>query len=130
MTQLMMIVEIFVAQCQGIDALPEQIGQRMVTTGFTPGISQRPCNRAGQIHLLVDLGEQWNTGVAGDVTTAEISFNFMAFNRWKFDQSLVAFCHGGIVPEYLFRNYILRGLNDSVVLFGELSGLIWPTPVK
>ena len=35
----------------------------------------------------------------------------------------MAFCHGGIVPEYLFRNYILRGLNDSVVLFGELSGL-------
>jgi len=27
--------------------------------------------------LLIDLSEQWNTGITGDVTTAEISFNFM-----------------------------------------------------
>jgi hypothetical protein len=36
---------------------------------------------------------------------------------------LVAFCHGGIVPEYLFGSYILRGVYDSVVLFGELFRL-------
>jgi hypothetical protein len=34
--------------------------------------------------------------IAGDVTAAKIGFNFAAFNGWKFERSLVAFCHGGI----------------------------------
>ena len=123
MAQFTVIIEVLVAQGKGIDSLFEQFQQRVVATCLTPSIGDRPGNGLGQPHLFVDPGQERNTAIAGDVAAAEVGFNFAAFNRWKFDQSLVAFCHGGIVPEYLFRNYILRGLNDSVVLFSELSGL-------
>ena len=62
---------------------------------FAPGVVHDTRNRASQPRLLIDLGEQGNAGITGDVTTAETGFDFSASNGWKFDGSLVAFCHGG-----------------------------------
>jgi hypothetical protein len=94
--QVAVVVQVFIAQGQAIDTLLEQFKQRVITAGLAAGISDSPGNGPNQTHLLVNLGDEPDTTIAGDVTAAKIGFNFAAFNGWKFERSLVAFCHGGI----------------------------------
>jgi len=96
MAQFTVIIEVLVAQGKGIDSLFEQFQQRVVATCLTPSIGDRPGNGLGQPQLLVELGQEGDTAIAGDVAAAEIRFNFTAFNSWKFERCLVAFCYGGI----------------------------------
>tara|TARA_B100001540_G_scaffold259475_1_gene237825 strand:- start:1754 stop:2116 length:363 start_codon:yes stop_codon:yes gene_type:complete len=68
----------------------------MITAGPAAGIAHGSSDGPEQAHVLVDLGKEPDTTIAGDVTATEIGFNFSSFNGWKWKQTLVAFCHGGI----------------------------------
>ena len=78
--QFLVVVEIFIAQCQGVNPLPEEFLLRVIATGLPPVIGNRFGHCLGQAHLLVDLCEESDTAIAGDITAPEISFNFTTFN--------------------------------------------------
>lgn len=96
MAQFTVVVQVLIAQGQAINTLLEQFEQRVIAAGLAAGISDSPGHGPNQTHLLVNLGNDADTTIAGDATAAKIGFNFAAFNGWKFERSLVAFCHGGI----------------------------------
>jgi hypothetical protein len=94
--QVAVVVQVFIAQGQAIDTLLEQFKQRVITAGLAAGISKDPGNRSSQSHLGINLCQQRDATVAGDVAAVKIGFNFSAFDGWKWERILVAFCHGGI----------------------------------
>jgi hypothetical protein len=89
------VIQVLIPESQPIDPLPEEFQERVITAGFAVVIANGLGNRPGQADLLVYLGKEANTTVTADVTAVEIGFNFTAFDGWKFERTLVAFCHGG-----------------------------------
>ena len=81
---------------KAIDALLEQTEQRVIAAGPAAGIIHRPGHGLGQPQLPIDLGKQSDALITSDIAAAEIGFNFAAFNGWKWERTLVAFCRGGI----------------------------------
>jgi hypothetical protein len=73
-----------------------------------------------------DLGQERDTAVTGDVAAAEISFNFTALNGWKFERSLVAFCHGGIFLLIGLDTLIFKIFPPFYYPLREIFGLWWP----
>ena len=78
-----MIIWIFIAHWQPIDLLRDQFQYRMVAVSLAPAISKGTGNGAAQAHPLIDLGEERNAAVTGDVAAAEIGFDYTAFKGWE-----------------------------------------------
>ena len=95
MAQLLVIVEVFIAQGQGIETLSYQGVQCVVATGSAARITDGLRHRAGQPDTPIHLAQQHGAAIAGDITPAEFGFNPATFYTWKFEGSLVTFCHGG-----------------------------------
>ena len=81
MAQLVMIVQVFVAQSQGVDALPQQRQQRVLATGFAVRIAQPPGERLGQTEFAANGAEQRDAAVAGDVAAAKLRLDLAASRR-------------------------------------------------
>jgi len=69
-----------------------------------------PGHRACQCFVLSDPDQDSDSAIAGIFAAAEISFDFTLFDQWKLDESLVAFCRGGIscyegVDTLIFRTF-------------------------
>ena len=89
-----MVIEVFVAQRQTIQALPYQAGQIVQTTGTTARISDRMRYRLAQSEPAIGLLQQQYAAVTGDIATGESSFDPAAFTGWKVKRVLGTFCHG------------------------------------
>jgi len=95
MTQSVMVIEILVAERDGIQALPQQVANAVGTAAAPPAIHQPARHCLAQADALIDLAQQQHTGVAGDLTPGEIGLHTATGNGWKIQRILVAFCHGG-----------------------------------
>jgi hypothetical protein len=103
-----MIVEIFVAQGQGIDSLPQHILEAVIAFNFTAGIFELGCNPFGQSQAVVGFAKQKNTGVGGDLSAAKISDHFASLTPFERDRLCGTNCHGKTSCEILSNqlNYI------------------------
>jgi hypothetical protein len=103
-----MIVEIFVAQSQGVYALPEHILKAVIAFTFTAGIVQLGRNPFGQSQAFVGFAEQKNTGVGSNLPTAEIGHHFASLTPCELDGLCGTNCHGKTSCEILSNqlNYI------------------------
>jgi len=93
--QLVVVVQVLIAQRQRIDSLPQQLQQGVFAAGLSAIIPDDFGRCLAQPHLPIDLCKQRYTAVAGDVAATEIGFDSTTLDGWKFEGSLVAFCHGG-----------------------------------
>jgi len=66
MPQLVVVVEIFVAQSQAKDSLPQQLLDRMFDQFFIAIISETAGQLPDDARLLLDLPQQQPTGIGGD----------------------------------------------------------------
>jgi hypothetical protein len=103
-----MIVEVFVAQGQSVNALPEHILQAVIAFAFTAGIVELGSNPLGQSQAFVGFAEQKNTGVGSNLPAAKIGHHFAPFTPCELDWLCGTNCHGKTSCEILSNqlNYI------------------------
>ena len=108
LAQLVVIVEVLIAQCQAEDALPHQRRDPMLDiAGVTP-IDEAVSEPAHQPKAAIDLAQQQRTGVRGDVPAIEPGYHRTPRNRFKFEPLRRTLCrHRGaprIVEKLLLHN--------------------------
>ena len=84
MTQLVVIVQVFVAQCQRIEPLAQQTQGIVIDTGLATRVFQYTRDGLTQTEQAIRLTEQQYTAIASDVSTLNIGFNNPLFADWKF----------------------------------------------
>ena len=112
LAQLVVIVEIFVAQRQAEDALPHQRRDPMLDVASVTPIDEAVGEAAHQPKAAIDLSQQQRTGVRGDVPAIEPGHHRTPRNRFKFEPLRRTLCrHRGIpriVEKLLLHNASLR----------------------
>jgi hypothetical protein len=89
-----MIVEVLIAQGQGVDPLAQQTQGIVVAAGLAARIDQRAGHGFGQAEATIGLLQQQHAAVGGDVATLEIGFYLTALTGWKSKRFLGTVCHG------------------------------------
>jgi hypothetical protein len=90
----LVVIEIFVAQGQAIQALAQQTQEIVPATCLPAGIIEDVGHGSTQPQPLIDLLQQQHAAITGDVTTIELGFNATALTGWKGKRFLGTFCHG------------------------------------
>lgn len=96
-TQRLVVVEILVAQRQAKHALPNQGFGAMQAALRIAVITQPASDSAGQAHLAVELPQQQDATVRGDLAAIEAGGDLTAFAAWKGGGGRGTFCHGGCI---------------------------------
>jgi hypothetical protein len=91
----MMIGEVFVAQRQAKDALPEHGLGPVLATARGTGVIQSASDGAGQAHLAIQLAKQQGAAIGGDLAPVETDGDLADFTAWKGGGRRGTFCHGG-----------------------------------
>lgn len=94
LAQLSMVVEVFVAQRQGKDPLPEHGLETVGKAVSPPRIRQAPGHIPGQAQAPIRLAQQDGPAIAGDVPAAKRDLNFPAGNPWQIPGLRSTFRHG------------------------------------
>jgi len=82
-SQCVMVIEIFVAQGQPIDALSQQMQLLMITALSSSRIIQKPGKSLGQSQFPISLPNQQTSSITGDVATGKINIDLSGFTGWK-----------------------------------------------
>ena len=69
---MIVVVEVFVAQSQAEDPLPQQLLDRVFDQFFIAIIDETPGQSANDARLLLDLPQQQSAGIRGDRPTIEV----------------------------------------------------------
>ena len=112
--QGLVVVEIFVAQHQRVQALSDQRYQPVLAARLAPRIMEHPRRRLTQTEAPVDLEQQRAAAVAGDVAAAELDLDLASCEAWKRQRTLVAFRHGGVALLSDFNTLILEQFPPSI----------------
>ena len=112
LAELVVIIEVLIAQRQAEDALPDQCVDLMLDIARIAPIDEAGGKAADQSEALVDLSQQQRSCVRGDVAAIETSHNRTPLDRFKFEQFRRTLClHRGapwIVEKSLLHNDSLR----------------------
>jgi hypothetical protein len=112
LAQLIVIVQVFVAQCQAEDALSHQRLDLMLDIAGVAPIVEAVGETTHQPEAPVDLSQQQRAGVRGDVPAVETGHHRASLDRFKLEQLRCTLClHRGapwIVEISLLHNDSLR----------------------
>jgi hypothetical protein len=86
------IVEIFVTVTQAVEALAQQRRQGVFDERRVARIGQPLRHRLGQPEPAIQLAQQRQPAVAGDVTTSQAGGDEPLFYGWKFEKPWVTNC--------------------------------------
>ena len=89
---MLVIVEILVAQRQAIDALREQLRDRVIDKPSVPLVRKTARQRARQAQTGVDLLQQQRAAIAGQRAPGKIGHHFPATEVLKLERSLLTLC--------------------------------------
>jgi hypothetical protein len=98
-----MIVEIFVAQGQGVYTLSKHILEAVIAFTFTAGIIELGCKPFGQSQAFVGFAEKKNAGVGSDFSAAEIGDHFASLTPCELNGLCGTNCHGKTSCEILYK---------------------------
>ena len=85
MAQRRMVVDVLVAQRQGVHPLAQQGDTIMLDLAPLAAVMKPARHRGGQSQQPVGLAQQYNPAVAGDMTTGKISRHTPLTTGWKLD---------------------------------------------
>ena len=91
--QGVVIVEIFIAQRQAIDALPQQIDLAMRNQLPSARIVDRPIQRFSQAKVPIDLPQKDHPTVTGNIASGKTAFDFSTIKAWKLKEFRGTFWH-------------------------------------
>ncbi len=85
----------------------------MIAARLASRVGQCSGGCTAQTQLLIDWRQEGRPTMTGDVSPAEISLDFAAFDGWKQERSAGTVCHGGlpcwlaveILPSRFFRRF-------------------------
>ena len=83
MAQGVVIVEIFIPQRQPVDALAQQIDLPMGDQRRIARIKQDLVERCDQTQVPVNLAQEQDAAIAGNVAPAKVRFDFATIKAWK-----------------------------------------------
>ena len=86
-----MVVEILIPLTQGMDALTQQ---RQLVMHDIAGVGEPRIDRLEQPQPSIDLPEQQQATIAGDIPARKSGLDPVAFQRWKSKLSWVHFVTG------------------------------------
>jgi hypothetical protein len=90
--QVVVIVEIFVAQCQGIHALTDQLQHRVLDQLRVAVIVKASGKSPQDAHLLLDFSQQQPARIGGDPSTVEPSYHIALAKAVKRKRLLSTLC--------------------------------------
>lgn len=96
-TQGLVVIEILIAQDQAEDTLANQRFRAVQAELRITFIIQSASYRTRQPHLTIELTQQQNAAVGGDVAAIEAGENLTAFAAWKGGGGHGTFYHGGCI---------------------------------
>ena len=88
-----MVIEIFVARGETVDALPQEIDLRMGDQIRVARIGQRRIQCAGQPEAPIGLAQEHHPAVAGNLASLETRLDFAPIKAWKSKQFVVTYWH-------------------------------------
>ena len=91
------VIQIFVARCQAVDALAQEIDLAMGDQSGVARIGQRSIYCTGETESPVSLPQKHQPAVATHIATAKICFDFAAIEAWKIQKSLRTIWHSEFV---------------------------------
>ena len=98
-----MIIDIFLTQGQGVETLSDPLFQSMIDRARIALIVEAFCQRARDTQAWVDLTQEQNSAVTGEVTAGEIGHDF-AWTQVLKKQQLGATVWGGGRDSLHIRN--------------------------
>ncbi len=81
--QFLVVIEVFIPQGKGAESLPHECQCGGIAARLASRVGQCFVDCGGQTQLLIDLRQEGNPPMTGDVSPAEISFDFAAFDGGK-----------------------------------------------
>ena len=93
MPQLLVIVEVFIAQGQAVDSLREHLQDRMIDHVLIPAVEEALCQARQQVEALVGLAQQERAAVGTDRSAVETGHDFPRSQRFKSEAGLATLCH-------------------------------------
>jgi len=108
--ETVVVVEIFVAQAEGEDALFEQLRERVLNQVGMPMIGETGSELVDEVELGFDLSQQEAAGIGGDGTSVEASDNLATAEVLEEQFRVITVCHGVVVSEVGSKRLLLFSL--------------------
>src|SRR3982750_1597675 len=90
-----MIVEVLIAECESIDALLDQLLDRMRDAQRVALVGKAGGEPAQNVGLALDLAQQQSASITDDVTAVKAAHDGAFANACKGKQFLGTLCHSG-----------------------------------
>jgi hypothetical protein len=91
--QLLMVVEILIAQRQTVDSLREHLLNRMLDLVLIPAVEKTFCQAREQVQALIGLAQQERAAIGTDRPAVEPGHDFPSSGGFKSEAGLVTLCH-------------------------------------
>ena len=108
--ETVVVVEVFVAQAEGEDALFEQLRERVLNQVGMPMIGETGSELVDEVELGFDLSQQEAAGIGGDGTSVEASDNLATAEVLEEQFRVVTVCHGVVVSVVGSKRLLLFSL--------------------
>jgi len=92
--QLLVVVEVFIAQRQTVDALRQHLAQTVLDPVLPPPVGETGRHTLQQTDLAVHLAQQQRAAVARHLPRGEARLHTARKMRCKLEDFLVTLCHG------------------------------------
>ena len=79
-SQRILIVEVFVTECNGKNALCQKVALLMDDANGITRIGDDPADAVGQPEVAVDFLQQHNSGIRGQLTAVKVGLNGLALH--------------------------------------------------